>query len=175
MPFQRLLDYLNSHHAKYSIEVHSPAYTAPEVAERVHIHGINMAKVVVLKIEGKLSLMVVPSHYHVTCEALAAEIGVHEVNIASEAEFKSSFPDCELGAIPPFGELWNMDVCMSTAFHRDSDIAFNAGSWSELIRMPCLEYVKIASPVLVEHGAQVPGLSAKKMAQRHGRMAIHLH
>ena len=122
MPFQRLLDYLNSHHAKYSIEVHSPAYTAPEVAERVHIHGINMAKVVVLKIEGKLSLMVVPSHYHVTCEALAVEIGVHEVEIASEAEFKSSFPDCELGAIPPFGELWNMDVCMSTAFHRDSDI-----------------------------------------------------
>lgn len=175
MPFQRLLDLLNSHHAKYSIEVHSPAYTAPEVAERVHIHGINMAKVVVLKMEGKLSLMVVPSHYHVTCEALAAEIGVHRVDIASEAEFKSSFPSCELGAIPPFGELWDMDVCMSTAFQRDSDIAFNAGSWSELIRMPCLEYVKIASPVFVDYGAQAPGLSAKKMAQRHGRMNIHLH
>lgn len=175
MPFQNLLDYLNSHQAKYSIEVHSPAYTAPEVAERVHIHGINMAKVVVLKIDEKLSLMVVPAHYHVTCEALAAEIGVHTVDIASEAEFKSSFPDCELGAIPPFGELWNMDVCMSTAFHQDADIAFNAGSWSELIRMPCMEYIRIASPVLVEHGAQVPGLSAKKIAQRHGRMAIHLH
>ena len=144
MPFQKLLDYLNNHHAKYSIEVHSPAYTAQEVAERVHIHGINMAKVVVIKIEGKLTLMVIPSHYHVTCESLAAELGVHHVDIATEEEFRGSFPDCELGAIPPFGELWNMDVCMSTEFHRDEDIAFNGGSWSELIRMPCLVCVKFA-------------------------------
>ncbi len=175
MPFQQLLDYLNAHHAKYSIEVHSPAFTAQEVAERVHIHGINMAKVVVLKIDGKLSLMVLPAHYHVTCEALAEEIGVHTVEVARESEFASRFPDCELGAIPPFGELWSMDVCMCTDFHRDEDIAFNAGSWSELIRMPCLEYVKLASPVLVEHGAQAPGLSAKKVSQRRGRMSIHLH
>ena len=175
MPFQQLINYLNTHHAKYSIEVHSPAYTAQEVAERSHVHGMNMAKVVVLKIEGKLSLIVIPAHYHVTCEALADEIGVHSVEIASEKEFKSSFPDCELGAIPPFGELWHMDVCMSSDFHRDEDIAFNAGSWSELIRMPCLEFVKLANPVLVEQGAQVPGLSAKKVSQRRGRMAIHLH
>lgn len=175
MPFQRLLDYLNSHQAKYSIEVHSPAYTALEVAERVHIQGLHMAKVVVVKIDNKLSLVVLPSHYHVTCEALAIEIGVHKVEIASEAEFKANFPGCELGAIPPFGELWHVDVCMSKAFQPESEIAFNAGSWSELIRMSCMEYVRIACPVLVEHGALAPGLSAKKMAQRRGREAIHLH
>ena len=175
MPFQRLLDYLNSHHSKYSIEVHSPAYTAQEVAERVHIHGINMAKVVVLSIDGKLSLMVIPAHYHVTCESLAEEIGVHTVEIASEKAFKDRFPDCEVGAIPPFGELWDIDVCMSSDFRRDEDIAFNAGSWSELIRMPCLEYVRLASPVLLDNAAQVAGMSGKKVSQRRGRMSIHLH
>ncbi|MCP5169591.1 MAG: YbaK/EbsC family protein [Hahellaceae bacterium] len=175
MALPKLLDFLTRMHARFTLEVHSPAYTAQEVAERIHTHGIHMAKVVVLRIDGELALLVLPAHYHVACEHLATELGAERVDVAPESSFLQRFGQCEPGAIPPFAQLWDIPLFMSDAFHEQEELAFNAGSWSEVVRMPCDEYLRIAHPEIIETGAQPPSTTPKRVKDRPGRLAVHFH
>lgn len=175
MSFQRLIEHLNIHKAKFSLEAHSRAFTAQEVAERTHVHGLNMAKVVVLICNDSLALCILPAHFHVNCTAMAEEIGVSEVRVAHENEFAYHFPQCELGAIPPFSELWGMPVYMSFAFDITQDLVFNAGSWSEVARMPCNEYIRIEEPRVISKGATPPSVTPPKVSRRRGRESLFAH
>jgi Ala-tRNA(Pro) deacylase len=168
MSFQRLIDHLNNHQAKFSLEAHSKAFTALEVAERAHVHGLNMGKVVVLLCDESLVLCLLPAHYHVNCTAFAEETGVSEVRLALENEFSDHFPQCELGAIPPFSELWGLPIYMSFAFDIAQDLAFNAGNWSEIARMPCTEYIRVEEPRIISKGAMPPSITRSKVSSCRG-------
>lgn len=175
MSFQRLIEYLEANHAKYTLEIHSPAYTTQEVAERAHVRGHKMGKVVVLEVDGALALCLLPSHYHVNCDALTEEVEAKHVRVVQESEFANRFPQCETGAIPPFSALWDIPVLMSFAFDTEKDIYFNAGNWSEILRMPCSEYVRLEHPKLISKGAQAPGMTPPKVSIRRGREALRSH
>ncbi len=175
MSFQRFINHLNTNQAKFSLETHSNAYTAQEVAQRTHVHGLNMGKVVVLVCDGCLALCLLPAHFHVDCLSLAEEIGVSEVRLAQENEFIGHFPQCEVGAIPPFNTLWGIPVYMSFAFDIEQDIVFNAGQWSEIVRMPCKEYIRVEEPKIISKGAQPPRLTPPKVARRRGRESLLVH
>jgi len=175
MSFQRLIDHLSDQQAKFTLESHSKAFTSQEVAQRMHVHGLNMGKVVVVVCDGYLALCLLPAHFHVDCISMAEEIGVSEIRLALESEFSGHFPQCELGAIPPFSALWQMPVYMSFAFDITQDLVFNAGNWSEVVRMPCNEYIRIEQPKIISKGAQAPRLTPPKIARGRGRESLLVH
>src|SRR5574341_1045159 len=135
MPVKRLKEFLDTHNIKYVIISHSRAFTAQETAISAHISGKELAKTVVVKIDGEMAMTVLPASYKVDLDLLKKAMGSNKAEIASEKEFKDLFPECEIGAMPPFGNLYGMDVFVAESLAEDEDIAFNAGSHRELIRM----------------------------------------
>lgn len=146
MPETRLKDFLDKEHVKYVTIAHSPAYTTQEIAELTHTPGKELAKTVIVKIDGKLAMVVLPTTEKVRLDHLQQTLGTDNVELADENEFKDAFPDCETGAMPPFGNLYGMDVFVSQALREDDEIAFNAGSHDELIRLPYAEYERLVHP-----------------------------
>jgi len=146
MACAKLQEYLDSQRVKYVSIKHSPAFTAQEIAASAHIPGRDVAKVVVVKLDGAMALVVLPATKMVRMNHLKAEMGVEEVEIASEQEFKGRFPDCEVGAMPPFGNLYDMDTLVEEALARDHEIAFNAGTHTELIRMAYEDFDRLVRP-----------------------------
>lgn len=146
MPETRLKDFLDKEHVKYVTIAHSPAYTTQEIAELTHTPGKELAKTVIVKIDGKLAMVVLPTTEKLRLDHLQQTLGTDKVELADENEFKDAFPDCETGAMPPFGNLYGMDVFVSQALREDDEIAFNAGSHDELIRLPYAEYERLVHP-----------------------------
>lgn len=143
---KRLKNFLDEAHVKYITIGHSPAFTAQEIAQRAHIPGKELAKTVIVKIDGELAMVVTPASEHVRLEQLKAALGAESVELAHEFEFKDAFPDCETGAMPPFGNLYGMKVFVSQTLREDDEIAFNAGSHSELVRLPYADYERLVEP-----------------------------
>jgi len=146
MPVTRLKEFLDRENVKYVTIGHSPAFTAQEIAERAHVPGKELAKTVMVKIDGKLAMIVVPASEHVRLAHLKEALGADEVELAGEYEFKERFPDCETGAMPPFGNLYDLPVFVSATLREDDEIAFNAGSHSELIRMAYADFERLVKP-----------------------------
>jgi Ala-tRNA(Pro) deacylase len=142
----KLKDYLDRQKVNYVAITHSPAFTAPEVAESAHIPGRIMAKTVMVVIDGELAMTVLPSNHRVMVDDLCELTGTEDVRLAHEDEFKDLFPDCEPGAMPPFGNLYNLPVYLSPDLADESEIAFNAGSHTELIRMGFHDYDVLVKP-----------------------------
>lgn len=148
MPAETLRTFLDDAGVKYVSIRHSPAYTAQEIAARAHIPGKELAKTVMVKVDGDLAMAVVPASYRVDLDALAEVAGGASVELAREPDFEARFPDAELGAMPPFGNLYDMDVYVSETLAEDDEIAFNAGSHSELIRMDTGDFRRLAEPTV---------------------------
>lgn len=129
---------------------HSRAFTAQEVAATAHISGNEMAKTVVVKIDGKMAMAVLPANYHVDFTMLKEITGHDKVVLAVEEEFRAIFPDCELGAMPPFGNLYDMDVFVAHKLTECDQIAFNAGSHTELIKMNYADFAKLVKPKVIK-------------------------
>lgn len=147
MPVEKLKRFLDDRGVKYVTISHSKAYTAQEVAASAHIPGKEVAKAVIVKLDGEMAMAVLPASYSVDFDQLKRATGAPTVELASEEEFKSRFPDCELGAMPPFGSLYGMQTFMAASLSEDEEIAFNAGSHTELIRLPFSTYVRLEDPV----------------------------
>lgn len=130
----------------YSVVHHPPTFTAHETAESVHVKGRDFAKPVIVKIENWLAMVVVPATRQVSLEELQEVVGTHNVRLAKEHEFASLFADCETGALPPFGNLYGLDVYVDPSLAADEEIAFNAGSHTELIRMKYDDFESLAHP-----------------------------
>ena len=152
MPAVKLKQYLDEHKIKYLVIHHSPAYTAQEVAEAAHISGKEMAKAVIVKIDGNLAMVVVPATTPVKFHALQNELGVEKLELASESEFMSHFPGCEVGAIPPFGHLYDFNIYVDKQLASEAQIAFNAGNYSEVIQMAYTDYFRLVQPQVVNMG-----------------------
>ncbi len=146
MPVKTLKKFLDSCNVKYTSIVHSPAYTAQEVAESAHIKGDSMAKVVIVKLDGEMAMTVLPASTKVVLQDLRELTGHENVQFATEDEFKARFADCEPGAMPPFGNLYSMDVYVAEPLTRSEQIAFNAGSHMEVIQMAYADFERLAHP-----------------------------
>jgi len=146
MPLNKVRAFLDEHHIKYVVISHSKAYTAQGIAAIAHIPGQELAKTVIVKLDGALAMAVLPASYQVDLLALKKATGVADACLASEREFKQHFLDCETGAMPPFGNLYGIPVYVDKSLAGDPEIAFNAGTHLELIRMSCTDFVKLVKP-----------------------------
>jgi Ala-tRNA(Pro) deacylase len=149
MPVTQLKEFLDRNNVKYVTIAHSLAYTAQEVAASAHIPGKDLAKTVVVKLDGKLAMVVVPASRRVNLDLVRQAAGARTAELAQEAEFKDRFPGCDVGAMPPFGNLYGMEVLASEELAADDEVAFNAGTLTELIRMSWKDYQRLAQPKLV--------------------------
>ncbi len=146
MPWTQVKEFLDENNVPYVSISHSPAYTAQGIAASAHVRGKELAKTVMVKLHGKLAMAVMPAPYKVNFDKLKDAIGEASVELASEHEFERMFPDCELGAMPPFGNLYDMDVYVARSLTENDEIAFNAGTHSELIRMAYADFERLVQP-----------------------------
>jgi len=146
MPLSKLREFLDALNVKYQVIQHSKAYTAQEIASCAHIPGQELAKTVMLRIDGDLAMAVLPASDHVDVAAIKKQTGAENVRLATELEFRGHFPDCETGAMPPFGNLYGLPVFVDEILSQDREIAFNAGSHTELMRLSYEDFVRLANP-----------------------------
>ncbi len=146
MPAAKLREFLDDNHVRYLSIRHSPAYTAMEIAALAHIPGRELAKTVMVKLDGAMAMAVLPATKRLELEAIRQAAGAQAATLASEQEFATMFPDCEAGAMPPFGNLYNMPVYADESLTADEHIAFNAGSHAELIQMTYEDFARLVQP-----------------------------
>ncbi len=149
MPVKKLQRFLDEQGVKYVTINHSPAYTAREVAASTLVPRALFAKTVMIKVDGTMAMAVLPASRRVDLDRLSAELGAEHVEIASEQEFADAFPGCEVGAMPPFGNLYDMDVYVAEKLTEDDEIAFNAGSHTQIIQMGYRDYENLVKPKIV--------------------------
>ena len=150
MPLSKLRDFLDARNIKYLVISHSLAYTAQGIAALTHVSGKKLAKTVIVKIDGILAMAVVPASQHVDLDRLRSLTGALNVEIASEREFKDAFPDCETGAMPPFGNLYDMAVYADASLAENEEITFSAGTHRELVRMSWNDMAWLVNPMVAE-------------------------
>ena len=142
----KLIEFLDSSHVRYEVQQHPPAMTAQEVAESEHVSGKKFAKVVILRAGRDFVMAVLPAPYHVDLEQARAALGRRELELAEEDEFERLFPGCEPGAMPPFGNLYGLPVCVDRELTRAGEIVFNAGTHSETVRMRYDDFARLVNP-----------------------------
>ena len=150
MSLIRLKQFLDNYHIKYVTISHSVAYTAGGIAALTHIPGKEVAKTVIVSIDDALAMAVVSASQHVDLELLKVVTKAKVVRLAIEDEFKNRFPDCETGAMPPFGNLYGMSVFVDESLSRDKEIVFNAGSHRELVRLAWEDFAKLVQPQVIK-------------------------
>jgi len=153
MPVTKLKEFLDSHNIKYVVMSHSPAYTAQAIAASAHVSGKELAKTVMVKVDGKMVMAVLPASYQVDLGLMQKAVGAKTVEIASEDEFEGMFPGCEVGAMPPFGNLYGMDVFAAQRLAEDEEIVFNAGTHIELIKLAYADFERLVKPRVVAFSA----------------------
>ena len=146
MPVTRLTNLLCDENIDYVTIPHSIAYTAQETAASAHIPGLEFAKTVIVKIDGKLAMAVLPAQFKIHLGLLKQETGASKVELASENDFRGFFPGCDTGAMPPFGKLYGMDVYVEDSLLDDEEIAFNAGSHTEVIKISYKDFMSLVEP-----------------------------
>lgn len=150
MPLSKIREYLDSHNVKYLVISHSIAYTAQGIAALVHLSGKKLAKTVIVKIDGVLAMAVVSAPLRVDLDLLRSIAGALNVELATEQEFQRAFPDCEAGAMPPFGNLYDMPVYADESLAAHEEITFTAGTHRELLRMAWADMVRLVQPQVVK-------------------------
>lgn len=150
MPTRKLTEFLDARKVRYVTVEHSPAYTAQEIAASAHIPGKELGKTVMVKLGPKMVMLVLPASYEVNFKTLREALNVEDIRLADEEEFKRLFPGCEVGAMPPFGNLYDLDVCVAESLSSNEEIAFNAGSHRELIKMAYKDYEELVKPQVLK-------------------------
>ena len=153
MPIQKLREFLDSHNVRYAMVSHSGAYTAEQTADSAQIPAKELAKTVMVKIDGKMAMAVLPASHQVDFDLLKEATGAATIELASEGEFQGLFPECDVGAMPPFGNLYEMAVFVAEKLTEDEEIAFNACSHKELIRMAYKDYERLVKPTVLKFAA----------------------
>ena len=148
MPMKRLKEFLNENGVKFVSISHSQAFTAQEIAAAAHVSGKELAKTVMVKLDGELAMAVLPAPEHVSVSRLQKIAGAQKVEVAAEEDFADRFPGCELGAMPPFGNLWDLDVFVDQRLREDEQIVFNAGSHTELLKLAYSDFERLVKPVV---------------------------
>lgn len=145
MDAHRVRKYLISHGVGYELEQHPLAYTAQEVAAAEHVPGRKFAKPVIVNADGKLIMTVLPANRLLDLEKVKATLGCEDVRLAREEEFAPIFDDCERGAEPPFGNLYGLPTIVDADLTTE-EMIFNAGSHTETMKIPTIEYLGLVHP-----------------------------
>jgi Ala-tRNA(Pro) deacylase len=166
-----LKDFLDRQHVKYQTIPHTRTYTAQQTAQSAHIPARHFAKTVMVWIDGKLAMAVLPASQKLDLELLKQGANAQEARLALESEFEMRFPGCEAGAMPPFGNLYGLEVFIEKALVADGRIAFNSGSHTELMSMTYRDFDRLVRPRVVNltHGTEQPGRPARPVHPE-GRM-----
>ena len=146
---ERLRSFLDAHHAEYTLTQHPKAFTAREVAFAERLPAREVAKTVVILGDGDYHMLVVAANHLVDFQELWPALGLVQVRLATEDELRRLFPDCELGAMPPFGPLYGLPVYLDASLAAASTICFNAGTHREMIHMATAEFRRVAAPLVV--------------------------
>ncbi|HUM03269.1 MAG TPA: YbaK/EbsC family protein [Thermoanaerobaculia bacterium] len=144
---ERLVHFLEQQHVPFVTIPHARAYTAQEIAASIHVPGQEVAKTVIVQADGKLYMAVMPATRRADLVELKKALGVKKIRLATEAEFEGIFPECEVGAMPPFGNLYRIPVVVDESLKKDREIVFNAGSHTETVKMGFDEFVELVQPI----------------------------
>lgn len=147
---QNVAQFLKSTGIAYEVMQHPQAFTAQEVAATVHVTGKEVAKTLVVNVDGKYLMAVIPAPHKLNLKSLKDVLGAKEVRLATEAELTQLFPECEVGAMPPFGNLYNMPVYMSSALKDRNEIIFNACTHTEVIKISYADFERLVQPKTAE-------------------------
>ena len=153
MPVAKLKEMLDREQVKYVTISHSTAFTAPEIAASAHIPGKEIAKTVMVNVDDKMVMAVLPATAKVDLLRLREVTGGTTIELATEDEFKTRFPECSTGAMPPFGNLYGFELYVDRSLAEDEKIAFNAGSHDELIQLSYADFERLAEPTMAEFAA----------------------
>lgn len=154
MPVRKLKEFLDKNKIKYTTISHSPAFTTQEIAASAHIRGRELAKTVMIKVDGKMAMAVLPASYKVDFDLLKDGIKAGKIELATESDFKDLFGECDVGAMPPFGNLYGMEVFAAESLAEDDEIAFNSGSHTELIKLAYRDFERLVKPKVVKFSRQ---------------------
>ena len=146
----RFRQYLDNHQIAYEELSHAETFTAPETAAALHVPGKEMAKTVIVKSRGRYCMAVLPAHERVDFTKIARMLNVDAVCLATEDEMKTLFPDCEVGAMPPFGTLYGMEEYVDEALLEDREIVCPAGNHHEAVRMALRDFMKLTKPAVAD-------------------------
>lgn len=149
---RKLKEYLDENKVPYNVSMHQEVYTAQEVAAAVHVKGKELVKVVIIKTKDKYVMAVLPADHKVDVERMRTLLNDAEARLATEGEFKSLFQDCDVGAMPPFGNLYDVGVYVDKSLAEDEDIVLQAGSHVETIRMKYADFERLVGPEVLEFG-----------------------
>ena len=142
----KLKSFLDDHKVPYHVLKHHKAYTSLEIAEALHVPGQDLAKVVMIKAGDDLVMAVLPANFSVDLEKFAQVVSKDTVYVATEQQFRGTFPDCEVGAMPPFGNLYDVPVFVDVALTQDAQIFFEAGNHLEAIRLKYADFERLVQP-----------------------------
>lgn len=146
----KLEKYFRENGVHYQTLSHPPAYTAQEIAAAQHVPGKQVAKVVMVTANSRPVMLVLPASHHIDFRKLGEALGMKNVRLAHESEFESLFPDCDLGAMPPFGNLYGVRVCADETLAEDAEIVFQAGAHDTTMKIAYSDFVRLANPIVAE-------------------------
>ena len=146
MPARKLKEFLDIQGVSYESITHRQTFTAQRTAQSVHVKGRDMAKTIIVKVDGRACMAVLPAHHHIDLARFKAATGGGVAELASEQEFESLFPGCEIGAMPPFGNLFDMEVFVQEDLAKDEQIAFNAGTHTEVFKLAYKDFEDLVKP-----------------------------
>ena len=149
MSLSRLRRYLDKNSIQYALIPHSPISAAEDLAVSVHVPMRELAKTVMVKIDGELAMAILPASFRIDFESFKREAGVRSVKLATDGEFHNRLPECEIGTMPPFGNLYGLEIFVDGILSRNKEIVFNACSHHELVRMPWHDFVKLTRPKII--------------------------
>jgi Ala-tRNA(Pro) deacylase len=147
---QRLKEYLDNHQVRYEVLAHREAYTAPEIAQVLHVPGKELAKVVIVKVDERFVMTVLPANWKVDINRLKEVFRTSHVRLATEQELAGLFPDCDLGTMPPFGNLYGIEVYVDQSLSADETIVCQAGTHSQAIKMRYEDFTALVHPSVTE-------------------------
>ena len=143
---KKLKDYLEKNQVRYEVGFHERVYTSQEIAAATHVPGKELAKVVMVKADGKMVMLVLPASYRVDTKKLKKVLKCKRLGVAKEKDFEELFPDCEVGAMPPFGNLYNLEIWVDQVLTEDEFIVFQAGSHVETLKIKYSDYIRLVNP-----------------------------
>jgi Ala-tRNA(Pro) deacylase len=152
---EKLAKYFRENSVKYTAVTHPTAYTAQEVAAVEHVPGRQFAKVAMVNADGKMVMLVLPASHRIDFPKLKAALEVKDARLAKEAEFENLFPDCDTGAMPPFGNFYNVPLYADKSLTADPEIVFNAGTHRDTLRVQYADYARLAQPQVIEFAAHL--------------------
>jgi Ala-tRNA(Pro) deacylase len=146
---QRLEHYLREQSVAYELQHHPVAYTARGVAASEHVPAREVAKAVIVVADGRQVMVVLPATHELQIAGLTRGIGTRDARLAEETEFGSTFPDCEIGAMPPFGNLYGVPVYVDASLAGEESIVFQAGTHTDTMRIKYIDFVRLVNPTIV--------------------------